>query len=64
MKIKKGQCFLCVKDYVMEVGWVAYTAGNEYYSEINGCITDNEDDVEHRMNDMIDFNEYFELINL
>lgn len=64
MKIKKGQCFLCVKDYVMNSGLTAYNSGNKYFSEIDGCITDENGIIYHDMSEEIDFNEHFELIDL
>jgi len=60
--IEKGDSFKCIKTFKMESGEKAYTRGREYFSEVNGCITDNEPDVYHNMNGVEDFFKYFKLL--
>ena len=58
--IKKGDKFLCLKDYVMvDNDEVAYVAGKTYTSEEDDCIKDEECTVEHDMSGQADFFEYF-----
>lgn len=64
MKIKKGQRFMCIKDYVMEDGWIAYFEGKEYICYEDNCLTDEQNDSHHKMNNETDFNEHFEEIVL
>jgi hypothetical protein len=59
MKIKQGDSFLCIKDFVMNEGNIAYTKGKEYKSQLSMCITDNGHDPYHKMESVEDFNEYF-----
>lgn len=48
MEIKKGDRFECIKTVIMEgSGEEAYTRGNIYVSEQNGCLTDNQGSVWH-----------------
>ena len=62
-KIKKGDKFLCLEDYEMyDDESLAYTKGETYLSEVDGCITDNELDVNHKMNNQYDFFKYFQVI--
>lgn len=61
-KIKKGDKFVCLKDYVMDNGDIAYSKGNDYISEYNDAITDNNNDKLHIMINQDDFFEYFELV--
>lgn len=58
-KIKKGDRFLCLEDYIMDDDRVAYTKGLVYLSELDNRITDNDFDSEHEMKDLVDFFEYF-----
>jgi hypothetical protein len=60
--IEKGDVFKCIKTYRMESGEKAYTRGKEYFSEVDGCITDNETDVYHSMQYEEELFEYFKLI--
>jgi hypothetical protein len=60
--IKKGQKFKCVKDYVMRGGEIAYKAGKNYKSEIDYCLTDEQEIKGHRMSLSTNFYEHFELI--
>lgn len=62
-KIEKGDRFLCIKDYIMDDGRIAYYEGNIYYSELKNCITDNQKDVEHRMYDQDDFFDHFKFLS-
>jgi hypothetical protein len=62
-KIEKGDRFLCLEDYEMEDGRVLYTKGNIYRSDADHRITDNENDIDHRMYGLDDFFEYFKYIN-
>jgi hypothetical protein len=61
-KIKKGDRFLCLKNYVMDDDRVAYNKGLIYLSELDDRITDNEFDVMHYMNGQDDFFEYFKFL--
>lgn len=58
-KIKKGDKFLCLEDYVMEEGEIAYTKDVIYLSELDDKITDNQLDVDHGMYGQDDFFTYF-----
>lgn len=60
--IEKGDTFKCIKTFKMEGGEVSYSRGREYFSEVNNCITDNELDVYHNMNDVEDFFKHFRLL--
>lgn len=61
-KIKKGDRFLCLEDYVMDDERIAYSKGKIYKSDLDGRITDNEFDVLHEMDGQNDFFEYFQLV--
>ena len=61
-KIKKGDRFLCLEDYVMDDERIAYSKGKIYKSDLDGRITDNEFDVLHEMEGQNYFFEYFELV--
>jgi hypothetical protein len=58
-KIKKGDRFLCLENYIMDDDRVAYTKGKTYLSDLDNKITDDEFDVMHEMNGQDDFFEYF-----
>ena len=61
-KIKKGDKFLCLEDYIMDDDRVAYTQGKVYKSELDNSITDNDFDIMHEMQGQDDFFEYFKLL--
>ena len=61
-KIKKGDKFLCLEDYIMDDDRVAYTQGKVYKSELDNRITDNDFDIMHEMQGQDDFFEYFKLL--
>ena len=61
-KIKKGDKFLCLEDYIMDDDRVAYTQGIVYKSELDNRITDNDFDIMHEMQGQDDFFEYFKLL--
>lgn len=61
-KIKKGDKFLCLEDYIMDDGRVAYTQGKVYQSELDNKITDNDFDIMHEMQGQDDFFEHFKLL--
>ena len=61
-KIKKGDMFLCLEDYIMDDDRVAYTKGKTYLSELDNKITDDEFDVMHEMDGQDDFFDYFKLV--
>jgi hypothetical protein len=61
-KIIKGDRFLCLENYIMDDEKVAFKKGNIYLSELNGCITDDEFDINHGMEGEYDFFEFFKLI--
>ena len=58
-KIRKGDKFLCLKDYVMYDDSVAYRSGKTYVSEKDDHIEDEDCTVEHDMSGQNDFFEYF-----
>ena len=58
-KINVGDKFLCLKDFVMDDGEVAYVVGVVYTSELPNCITDSEGECYHFMNNIEDFFEHF-----
>ena len=62
-KIKKGDRFLCLEDYIMDDARIAYTKGNVYKSELDNRITDDDFDIQHEMQGQIDFFEYFKLLS-
>ena len=56
--IKKGDVFVCLKTVIMDgnASDVAYNRGRIYYSEKDGCITDNQGAFEHEWgNDVYSF---------
>ena len=61
-KIKKGDRFLCLENYIMDDDRVAYTKGLIYTSELDSRITDDDFDVFHEMNGQDDFFEYFSFV--
>jgi len=47
-KIKQGQKFICIKNVTMHGSKIeAYTKGYIYKSEIDFCITNNQNEVDH-----------------
>ena len=61
MNINKGDKFLCVRDFIMSDGTVAYERGKIYTSDESSCITDEQGDISHVMGNIIaDLNLYFE----
>lgn len=62
-KIKKGDKYLCLEDYIMDDDRVAYTQGKVYKSELDNRITDNDFDIMHEMQGQDDFFEYFKLLH-
>ena len=61
-KIKKGDSFLCLENYIMDDDTIAYTKGKVYKSDFDNRITDDDFDVMHIMNVQDDFFEYFKLV--
>lgn len=57
--IEKGDVFLCIKDFVMDDGDIAYKSGKTYKSEKHNCITDESRHYNHVMSDIPDFFDYF-----
>ena len=49
-KIRKDDVFECIKHVVMDDGEVLYRKGKAYASEIDGCITDEQHDENHKWN--------------
>ena len=49
-KIHKGDVFECIQHVVMDDGEVLYRKGKAYASEIDGCITDENHDENHKWN--------------
>ena len=62
-KIKKGDRFLCLEDYIMDDDRIAYTKGKVYKSELDNRITDDDFDIQHEMQGQDDFFEYFKLLH-
>ena len=60
--IRKGDKFLCLANYEMDIGDIAYTSGKVYISDLDGCITDNELDINHEMDVELNFFEYFKRV--
>jgi hypothetical protein len=51
--IKKGDSFVCIQDVIMaEDDSLVYKKGFVYTSEKNGCITDEDGDIDHRWDDV------------
>lgn len=52
-KIKKGDAFVCINTVIMDENPndIAYDKGRIYYSEEDGCITDNNHIVKHEWDD-------------
>ena len=61
-KIINGDRFLCLESYLMDDEIIAYTKGKMYFSESDGTITDDSLNATHKMNNQIDFFEYFKLV--
>lgn len=57
--IKEGDAFVCIETVIMDKNPnnVAYDKGRIYYSEMDECITDNQDIVGHKWSDS--FRDYF-----
>lgn len=47
MEIKKGNKYLCIQDVRMDDDKLAYITGHVYISKEDGCITDEEENVDH-----------------
>ena len=60
MRIKKGDKFNCIQDYVMDSGSTAFIKNKTYISTKDKCIK-SELFEEHDMDDEKDFNLYFEV---
>jgi len=58
-KIRKGDKFLCLKDYVMYNDSIAYIKGRTYLADQDDCIQDEIDETNHVMTNQEDFFEYF-----
>ena len=63
LTINKGDSYICIKNFVMCDGEIAYSGGELYDSEEIGCITDNSGIIGHIMNTIEDFSKYFVKIN-
>jgi hypothetical protein len=62
-KIEPRDKFLCLENYIMDDGRVAYKKDNVYTSEYANCITDDEYDSRHQMDGQDDFFEYFKPVH-
>lgn len=70
MEIKEGQKYYCKETVVMDgSNTVAYKKGNIYPCQMDGCITDEQGEIEHIWEDAYDefedmemFNRHFELM--
>lgn len=49
--IKKGNSFVCIQDVIMEDDTLVYKKGSVYTSEKDGCITDEDGDIDHHWDD-------------
>lgn len=58
-KIKKGDGFLCVKDFVMLDGTVAFKKGVVYLSQQDKCLTNKWGHIEHYMDTCDIFTDHF-----
>jgi hypothetical protein len=59
MNINKGDAFLCIKDFEMKDGTIAFKKGLIYTSERKDCITNEWKNKDHFMNKFEPFSEYF-----
>lgn len=59
--ISIGDKFLCTSTVIMDDASISYREGEEYISEKDGCITDEDGDVEHRWTGCLTgkWNDYF-----
>ena len=48
MKIKKGNTFVCIKKVHIKNERCFYLKGRLYYSEIDDCITDEQNTKDHK----------------
>jgi hypothetical protein len=63
--IKKGDSFVCVEDVIMnDDDSLVYKKGFVYTSEKDGCITDEDGDIDHRWDDVDYTSLYFVKIDL
>lgn len=53
--IKKGDAFVCINTVIMDENSdnVAYDKGRIYYSEMDECITDNDEVIRHKWSDEV-----------
>ncbi len=58
-KVVKGTCYKCIKDVIMSDGTVAYVKGSIYFSDVDGCITDEDGDTEHYWTSASDLFDFF-----
>lgn len=58
-KINKGDKFLCVKDFFMKDGSLAFKEGRIYVSTKNNCITNNWNNPDHYMDKCDEFSDHF-----
>ena len=49
--------------FIYNDGRIAYSKGKEYLSELDGRITDNENDTRHDMTVQDDFFDYFRVLD-
>lgn len=61
-KIKKNDIFRCLKDFVMHEGETLYYKGVIYKSDLEDCLTDSAYNINHYMDGLDYFFEYFEKI--
>ena len=61
-EIDKGYIFICTDHVVMHNGEVAYIKGKTYVSEIDGCITDEQNDDNHCWTGELDWRIFFKKI--
>jgi hypothetical protein len=61
-RIEKGDRFLCLKNFVMTNGQVAYIEGKIYTSDRDGYLPDESPEILHQMDGVKEFFDYFKLI--
>lgn len=59
--INKGDKFLCIKDFIMNDGRVAFEKGVIYTSERNTCLTNSWGEKNHHMNECDQFSDHFKI---
>ena len=61
-KLKQGEKYECIEDYVMDDGRIAYKKGETYEMVSDENLNDEQDCANHKMNDERDFYVYFKKV--